>query len=185
MPALAPTSSVLALAESGCTAGEIADALGLAVSDVEREIATAGLSLGEAHASRVELALYSRAVGMTVVEERLSRTGEPVELTSQLPPDVPAAKAVLAALRPERWRNDGPQLAVQVNVATFGADGARLVGSGSAARGPAPPVGATLPSAAAVVGRGTSPPHPVSVSETSAIAVQHNTPPVPEPPDAS
>lgn len=101
--------------DSGCTDAEIASALGIDLADVQRlpEMATA--QLGAVHAGRVERALYSRAVGGTIKAEKLDRMGEVHELVSDLPPDPAAAKAVLAALAPERWgQAAGDRVAVVV-----------------------------------------------------------------------
>lgn len=107
-----PTQHML---DSGCTDAEIASALGIDLADVQRLPEIAGAQLGPVHAGRVERALYSRAVGGVTWSEKLDKMGDVHKLEADMPADVGAAKAVLAALAPERWgQAAGDRVAVVV-----------------------------------------------------------------------
>jgi hypothetical protein len=57
----------------------------------------------EAHDLAVQAALYARAVGYTRSRQVLDRTGNPVDITEDMPPDPGAAVKWLQARRAEQW----------------------------------------------------------------------------------
>lgn len=53
----------------------------------------------------VEQSLNKRALGFTVIEEKLTKDGEIVKLKKELPPDTLACMYWLNNRRPENWKN--------------------------------------------------------------------------------
>ena len=56
---------------------------------------------------KVAKAMYKRALGLTIIEEALTKDGQIVQLKKELPPDTPAAKHWLANRQRGRWSNNG------------------------------------------------------------------------------
>ena len=56
---------------------------------------------------KVAKAMYKRALGLTIVEEALTKDGQIVQLRKELPPDTPAAKHWLANRQRKLWANNG------------------------------------------------------------------------------
>lgn len=100
-------ATIAELIAGGMTPAEVSRALGLSRERVQ----SVPFAIGSNHVSRVEAALVERAIGMTVTAERMNRAGDVVELRTELPPDVPAAKLVLEARDPERWVKREPERA--------------------------------------------------------------------------
>jgi hypothetical protein len=69
--------------------------------------AVPGELLGPAHAASVEHALYRAAQGMTVETVTTDHAGRETVTTKQLPPNVIAAQALLAAIVPDRYGTGG------------------------------------------------------------------------------
>ena len=117
-------SAIAYMASCGLTDSEIAAALSMDIADVRADLELASVPLGAAHDSRVERALYERAVGTESWAEKLGRDGVPVRLHYALPADVPAARALLEARKPSVWRNDAkpipPAISVNVRFVTVG-----------------------------------------------------------------
>ena len=95
-------SPARALHDAGLTDIEIASELGLTVGQVARLPELADALPGPAHAARVERALVEAALPGTSWRE-VPVAGELQRAESYRPPDVAAAKALLAAHRPERY----------------------------------------------------------------------------------
>lgn len=57
--------------------------------------------------AEVTKAMYKRALGVTIVEEALTKDGEVIKLRKELPPDTPAAKHWLANRQRGLWSNNG------------------------------------------------------------------------------
>lgn len=136
---------------AGLTDAEVADALGIQLADVCRLPEYAEARLGPAHVVRVERELYAAALPGESWREA-SVAGEIVRLAAYRAPDTAAAKALLAAIEPERYSPQGPALRVAVTVATFDAAGRRQLPEGPGVAG-----GATFDAKATVVGSGTLP----------------------------
>lgn len=116
-PTIVGTISPVALMlESGCTDAEIASALGIDLADVQRLPEMQSAQLGPVHASRTERSLYALSVGQACeTTTRQMPDGSELVTRKQLAPDAAAAKAVLAALAPERWgQAAGDRVAVVV-----------------------------------------------------------------------
>jgi hypothetical protein len=56
---------------------------------------------------KVAKAMYKRALGLTIIEEALTKDGQIVQLRKELPPDTPAAKHWLANRQRKLWANNG------------------------------------------------------------------------------
>ena len=56
---------------------------------------------------KVAKAMYKRALGLTIIEEALTKDGQIVQLKKELPPDTPAAKHWLANRQRRLWANNG------------------------------------------------------------------------------
>jgi hypothetical protein len=56
---------------------------------------------------KVAKAMYKRALGLTIIEEALTKDGNIVQLRKELPPDTPAAKHWLANRQRKLWANNG------------------------------------------------------------------------------
>jgi hypothetical protein len=56
---------------------------------------------------KVAKAMYKRALGLTIIEEALTKDGQIVQLKKELPPDTPAAKHWLANRQRKLWANNG------------------------------------------------------------------------------
>ena len=56
---------------------------------------------------KVAKAMYKRALGLTIIEEALTKDGQIVQLRKELPPDTPAAKHWLANRQRKLWTNNG------------------------------------------------------------------------------
>jgi DNA-binding XRE family transcriptional regulator len=56
---------------------------------------------------KVARAMYKRALGLTIIEEALTKDGQVVQLRKELPPDTPAAKHWLANRQRKLWANNG------------------------------------------------------------------------------
>ena len=56
---------------------------------------------------KVAKAMYKRALGLTIIEEALTKDGQVVQLRKELPPDTPAAKHWLANRQRKLWANNG------------------------------------------------------------------------------
>ncbi len=56
---------------------------------------------------KVAKAMYNRALGVTIIEEALTRDGEVVQLRKELPSDTAAAKHWLANRQRDKWSNNG------------------------------------------------------------------------------
>jgi len=56
---------------------------------------------------KVAKAMYKRALGLTIIEEALTKDGQIVQLRKELPPDTPAAKHWLANRQRRLWANNG------------------------------------------------------------------------------
>ena len=65
--------------------------------------AAAGKQLDDSHRIATEHALYRAAQGMDVKTVTVDSSGRETVVTKQLPPNVAAATAILAATAPERW----------------------------------------------------------------------------------
>lgn len=76
---------------------------------------------------QVELALYNRAIGTSAWKEQLDRDGVPVKVCYEVPPDVAAAKALLAAHAPERYGTQAQPMQSAVIVNLIGVDRAKHV----------------------------------------------------------
>lgn len=87
---------------AGLTDAEVADALGIQLADVCRLPEYAEARLGPAHVVRVERELYAAALPGESWREA-SVAGEIVRLAAYRAPDTAAAKALLAAIEPERY----------------------------------------------------------------------------------
>jgi hypothetical protein len=57
--------------------------------------------------AKVARSMYERALGVTIVEEAVTKDGEVVKLRKQLPSDTAAAKHWLANRQRGRWSNNG------------------------------------------------------------------------------
>jgi hypothetical protein len=57
--------------------------------------------------AKVAKAMYKRALGLTIIEEALTKDGQIVQLRKELPPDTPAAKHWLANRQRKLWANNG------------------------------------------------------------------------------
>jgi hypothetical protein len=68
------------------------------------EALTRGREVADAEVTK---AMYKRALGVTIVEEALTKDGEVVKLRKELPPDTPAAKHWLANRQRGLWSNNG------------------------------------------------------------------------------
>jgi hypothetical protein len=79
--------------------------------------AVPGELLGPAHAASVEHALYRAAQGMTVETVTTDHAGRETVTTKQLPPNVTAAQALLAAIVPDRYGTGGVGQAGQLGQA--------------------------------------------------------------------
>lgn len=140
-----------------------------------------GEPLGQHHVASVEHALYRAAQGMTVETVTVDHAGRETVVSKQLPPNVPAAQAILTALAPQRWQApDQPRLAVQyvVNLPSVSADSQawlRDIGRASTAAQPA----------TATIEHGPVLPHRVSSALTVASEAGRLVPaasgPVPDP----
>ena len=56
---------------------------------------------------KVAKAMQTRALGLTIIEEALTKDGQIVQLKKELPPDTPAAKHWLANRQRKLWANNG------------------------------------------------------------------------------
>jgi hypothetical protein len=56
---------------------------------------------------QVAKAMSKRALGLTIIEEALTKDGQIVQLRKELPPDTPAAKHWLANRQRKLWANNG------------------------------------------------------------------------------
>jgi hypothetical protein len=57
--------------------------------------------------AKVARSMYERALGVTIVEEAVTKDGDIVKLRKQLPSDTAAAKHWLANRQRGRWSNNG------------------------------------------------------------------------------
>lgn len=72
------------------------------------------VQLNDVHRIATEHALYRAAQGMTVETVTVDHAGRETVTTKQLPPNVEAAKTILAATAPDRWvQSDRPVTAIQ------------------------------------------------------------------------
>ena len=64
--------------------------------------------------------LYNRCVGLDIREQRVTKDGDVVDISRELPPDPDAAIAWLANRQPEEWRrkdrDDVSQVNIQINL---------------------------------------------------------------------
>lgn len=110
----APVSAAT-LAADGLLPEEIARALGVSEGQVLAELGDGWRQ--PAHVSRVEAALFSRAIGGVTWREQPDKLGGVMRLEADRPPDVAAARAVLAAHMPSLYGQDAtPPIRVTVNM---------------------------------------------------------------------
>lgn len=95
---------------AGLTDAEIANELGLTLAEVCRLPEYAGARLGPVHVARVERALLDEALPSVTWKEASSPLGV-VRLEAERRPNPVAARALLAAIEPERY---GDRVDVQV-----------------------------------------------------------------------
>ena len=95
------------------------------------DIPAADVPLGDDHAGQLEKALYRSGAGLIEVTTTVDSPAGVVTTTKQLPPNVDAAKTLLAVLKPDRYRDDRPLLAVQyvINAPSPAKDGATWLAS--------------------------------------------------------
>ncbi len=113
-PSVALDAQIRQLALDGLTDSEIAQRLGLEVSDVRASPAVL-VPLTDACLTRVERALYEAAVGGETWSEKLDRFGERHRLLARQAPDARAALEILGRRRPDDWA-DQRRPAIQVVV---------------------------------------------------------------------
>ena len=106
-------NQVFEMALLGLTDVQMANVLGITKQTInnwkhEHETFFYSLTRGKEEADgKVAKAMYNRALGVTIVEEALTRDGEVVKLKKELPSDTAAAKHWLANRQRNLWANNG------------------------------------------------------------------------------